>query len=117
MKQGLYSNEWISAEILSAAINPEAYREAVSFIVSLKTLSENFNLVKSYNKTNPTDFVFFLWPGKTQMRLTVFWLVYMNCKTMEHPAHKNCLVMACTRFALVFTYWLLYVFFCFFVCY
>ena len=27
-------------------------------IVSLKTLFENLHLVKSYEKTNPTDFVF-----------------------------------------------------------
>ena len=46
MKQGLHSNEWISAEIQSAEINPKAYREKVTLIVSLKTLLENSNLVK-----------------------------------------------------------------------
>ena len=46
MKQGLYSNEWISTEIQSAEINPQAYREEVCLIVSLKTLFENLHLVK-----------------------------------------------------------------------
>ena len=55
MKQGLCSNEWTSAEIHSVEINPTAYKEAL-LIVSLKTLFENFNLVKSYDKTNPTVF-------------------------------------------------------------
>ena len=30
-------------------------------IVSLKTVFENLNLVKSYDKTNPDIFVFILW--------------------------------------------------------
>ena len=54
MKQGLYSNEWISTEIQSAEINPQAYREKVFLIVSLKTWFENLHLVKSYDQTNPT---------------------------------------------------------------
>ena len=58
MKQGLYSDQWISAEIQSAEINPEAYREGVFLVVSLKTFFENLNLVKCYDKTNPTVFVF-----------------------------------------------------------
>ena len=56
MKQGLYANEWISAEIQSAEINPKTYREEIFFIVSLKTLFENLNLVKSHDKTNPTEY-------------------------------------------------------------
>ena len=61
MKQGPYSDEWISTEIQSAEIDPHAYREEVFFIVSLKTLFENLHLVKSYDKTNPTNFVLSLW--------------------------------------------------------
>ena len=60
MKQDLYSYEWISAEIQSAEMNPKAKREEEFFIVSLKTMFENLNLVKSYDKTNPTVFVFSL---------------------------------------------------------
>ena len=60
MKQDLYSNEWISTEIQSAEINPQAYRGEVFLIVSLKTLFQNLHPVKSYVKTNPTDFVFSL---------------------------------------------------------
>ena len=71
MKQGLYSNEWISAEIQSAEINPQAYREEVFLIVLLKPLFENLNLAKSYNKTNPTDFIFSLWE-KYRWDLTSF---------------------------------------------
>ena len=54
MKQDLYSYEWISAEIQSADMNPKANREEEFFIVSLKTMFENLNLVKSYDRTNPT---------------------------------------------------------------
>ena len=63
MKQDLYSNEWISTEIQSAEINPQAYREEVFLIVSLKTLFENLHLVKSYDrpKTSLTDSIFSLW--------------------------------------------------------
>ena len=71
MKQGLYSNEWISAEIQSAEINPKAYREEVTLTDSLKTLLENSNLVKSYDKTNPTVFVYSLWE-KYRWGLTSF---------------------------------------------
>ena len=60
MKQGLYSYEWISAEIQSAEMNPKANREEEFFFVSLKTMFENLNLVISYDKTNPTVFVFSL---------------------------------------------------------
>ena len=52
---------WISVEIQSAEIDPKAYREEVFFIVSLKTLFENLNLVIRYDKTNPTVFVLSLW--------------------------------------------------------
>ena len=76
MKQGLYSNEWISIEIQLANINPQAYREEVFFIVSLKTLFENCPLVKSYDKTYPTDLVFSLWE-KIQVGLSFFWPVYI----------------------------------------
>ena len=51
MKQDLYSYEWISAEIQSAEMNPKANREEKFFIVSLKTMFENLNLVKRYEKT------------------------------------------------------------------
>ena len=61
MKQGPYSNERISTEIQSAEINPQAYREEGLIIVSLKTFFKNLHPVKSYDKTNPTDFVFCLW--------------------------------------------------------
>ena len=71
MKQGLYKNEWISAEIQSAEINPKAYREEVILIVSLKTLFENLNLVKGYDKTNPIAFVFSVWE-KYRWGLTSF---------------------------------------------
>ena len=74
MKQGLYSNEWISTEIQSAEINPQAYREEVFLIVSLKILFENLHLVNSYDKTNPTNFVFSLWE-KLQVGLNFFWPV------------------------------------------
>ena len=60
MKQGLYSNEWISTEIQAAEIKPKAYREQVFLIVSLKTLIKKLNQVKSYDKTNLTVFVFSL---------------------------------------------------------
>ena len=61
MKQDLCSNEWISAENLSAEINSKAYREEVFLVISLKTLFENLNLLKSHAKTSPTVFVFSLW--------------------------------------------------------
>ena len=57
MKQGLYSNEWISAENQSTEISLEVYREEVFLVVSLKTEFENLNLVKRYDKTNPSVFV------------------------------------------------------------
>ena len=52
---GPYSYEWISAENLSTEINLQAYSEEVFLIMLLKTVFENFNLVKSNNKTNPND--------------------------------------------------------------
>ena len=58
MKQDLYSNEWISAVNLSTEINLKAYREEVFLIISLKNVFEIFNLVKSYDKTNPNRSVF-----------------------------------------------------------
>ena len=60
MKLDLYSYEWISVEIQSAEMNPRANRVEEFFIVSLKTLFENLNLVKCCDKTNPTGFVFSL---------------------------------------------------------
>ena len=60
MKQDLYSYEWISAEIQSAEMNPKANGDEEFFIGSLKTMFENLNLVKSYDETNPTVFVFSL---------------------------------------------------------
>ena len=71
MKQGLYSNEWISAENWSTEIRLKAYRKEVFLIVSLKTEFENLNLVKGYDKTNPGVFVFSLW-GKYRWGLTSF---------------------------------------------
>ena len=71
MKQVLYSNEWISAEIQSAAISPKAYREEIFLIAWLKILFENFCLEKSYHKTNLTVFVFSLCE-KYRWRLTSF---------------------------------------------
>ena len=62
MRQDLYSNECISAENRSTETNLYAYREEVFIIVSLKTLFENLNLVKSYDKTNPN--VLYLVYGK-----------------------------------------------------
>ena len=56
----MYSNEWISAEIQSTEINLQVYKE-VFLIVLPKTVFENLNLVKSYDKTNPDVFVFSLW--------------------------------------------------------
>ena len=61
MKRDMYSNEWISAENKSTEINLQVYREEVFLIVSLKTVFENLNLVKGYDKTNPDVFVFSLW--------------------------------------------------------
>ena len=75
MKQGLYSNEWISAEIQPAETNPKAYTEEVFLIVSLKTLFEKLNLVKSYDKTNQTVFVLSLW--KKHAGLNFFCSVYL----------------------------------------
>ena len=68
MKREIYSNEWISAEIQSTEINLQVYKE-VFFIVLPKTVFENLNLVKSYDKTNPDVFVFSLWKEYRQ-RLT-----------------------------------------------
>ena len=62
---------WISAENQSTEINLTAYKEEVYFIVSLKTIFETLNLVKCYDKTNPSVFVFNLW-GKFMKALTSF---------------------------------------------
>ena len=43
----MFSNGWLSAENQSAEIYPQAYKEEVFLIVSLKTLFENLNVVKS----------------------------------------------------------------------
>ena len=40
--------------------SPYAFREVV-LIVLLKTVFENLNLVKSYDRTKPIGFVFGLW--------------------------------------------------------
>ena len=61
MKRDLYSIEWISAENQSIEINLQANRKEVFLIVSPKTVFENFNLVKSYDKTYPNVCVFSLW--------------------------------------------------------
>ena len=53
--------EWISAENQSTKISLKSYREEVFLIVSLKTVFETLNLVKSYNKINPNVFVLCLW--------------------------------------------------------
>ena len=72
MKQDLYSYEWISAEIQLAEMNPKANREEEFFIVSLKTLFENLNLVKSYYKTNSTVFFVFSLSDKYRWGLISF---------------------------------------------
>ena len=71
MTRELYSIEWISAENRSTEINLQAYREEVFFIVSPKTVFENFNLVKSTDKTYPNLFVCSLWK-KIQVGLNFF---------------------------------------------
>ena len=58
MEEDLYSKKWISTEIQSSEMNPKGYRDEVFLIVSLKPLFENLNLVKRYDKTNPTVFLF-----------------------------------------------------------
>ena len=60
MKQTLYSNECISAEKQPTEFNIKSYRNEVFLIISLKTVFENLNLVKSYDKTNPDVLVFSL---------------------------------------------------------
>ena len=50
----------MSAENQSTEINHKAHREEVFFIILLKTVFKNLNLLKSYNKTNPKVFVFSL---------------------------------------------------------
>ena len=57
MKQDLYLNKLMSAENKLATLNPKAYRKEVCLFISLKTLSEKFNLVKCYDK----NIVFSLW--------------------------------------------------------
>ena len=57
MKQTLFSNECISLEKQSTEFNLKSYREDVFLIILLKTVFENLNLVKSYDKTNPIVFV------------------------------------------------------------
>ena len=75
MKQNLYSNEWISSENQSTKINLNADREEVFLIVSLKTVFENYNLVKSYDKTYPNVFEFGLW--EILVGLNFFLSVYL----------------------------------------
>ena len=60
MKQTLYSNECIPAENLSTKFNLKSDREEVFLIISLKTVFNNLNIVKSYDKTNQNLFVFSL---------------------------------------------------------
>ena len=57
MRQTLYSNEFISAGKQSTDFNLKSSRQEVFFITSLKTVLENLNLVKAYDKTNPNVFV------------------------------------------------------------
>ena len=78
MKQDLYSSMWISEEKQSAEMNPKAYGEEVSLILSAKILFESLNLVQSYDKANLTVFVLSLW-GKIQVGLNFFWPVYVSC--------------------------------------
>ena len=61
----------MSAENQSTEIGLKTYREEVFLIVSLKTVFENLNLVKSYNKTNPNVFIPSLWE-KYRWGLTSF---------------------------------------------
>ena len=56
MKQDVYTKKWISAVNHLTEFNRKTHKEKVFFIVSLKTVFENLNLVKSYNKTNPNVF-------------------------------------------------------------
>ena len=46
------------------------------FIISRKTVFENLNLAKSYDKTNPNDFIFSVWENTG--RLNFFWPVYFE---------------------------------------
>ena len=69
--QTLYSNDCISAEKQSTEFNLKSYKEEVFWIISLKTVFENLNIVKSYDKTNPNVFVFSL-PDKYKWGLTSF---------------------------------------------
>ena len=55
MKQGLFSNEWLSAEVQSAEINPKAYREETFLIVSLKILFKKLNNLFSIFISNKSD--------------------------------------------------------------
>ena len=77
-KRGLYSIEWISAESQSTEINLQAYREDWGiFDCVAETVFENFNLVKSYDKTYPNDCVFSLWKI-IQVGLIFFCPVYFQ---------------------------------------
>ena len=71
MKEDLYSNEWISAENQSTEIILQTHREEVFLIVSLKSVFENLNHVKSYDHTNPNVLVLSLWE-KYRRGLTSF---------------------------------------------
>ena len=83
MKRDMYSNEWISAENQSTKINLQAYTEEVFLIVSPKTLFENLNLVKNYEKTNPDVFVFSLWK-KYRWGLTSFGQYIFHLKMRDY---------------------------------
>ena len=75
MKQGLYSKKWISAEIKSAEINSNAHKEEVFLIVSLKTLFENLNRVKTITIRQIQLFVYLIYGKNTsgaQLRFAVF---------------------------------------------
>ena len=54
-----YLNECISVEKQSTEFNLKSYREEIFFIISKKTVLENINLVKIYDKTNPIFFFVF----------------------------------------------------------
>ena len=60
MKQTLYLNACISAEKQSTEFNLKSYREEVFLIILLKTVFENLNPVKNYDKTKSNAFVFSL---------------------------------------------------------
>ena len=107
MKRDLYSNGWISAKNQSPEIYPQAYREEIFFIVSLKILFKNLNLVKSYDTTNPTVFAFSLWK-KYRWGLTSFgqyisktlysmWIIGKRVNSQHPQSQSGLTVILVTR--------------------